>query len=67
MSRLLPLFGFLLLVALFGFGIWWNTGHDPHDIASPLIDQPDPPSRCPCLASRSVWSTRRRCSASRIC
>jgi len=25
MSRLLPFFGFLLLVVLFGFGIWWNT------------------------------------------
>lgn len=42
MSRLLPFFGFLLLVALFGFGIWWNTGHDQREVPSPLIDKPAP-------------------------
>ena len=34
MSRLLPLFAFLLLVGLFGFGIWWNTQHDQHEIVT---------------------------------
>ena len=42
MNRLLPLFGFLLLVALFGFGIWWNTGHDPREVPSPLIGKSAP-------------------------
>lgn len=42
MSRLLPLFGFLLLVALFGFGIWWNTRHDPREVPSPLIGKSAP-------------------------
>jgi len=42
MNRLLPLFGFLLLVALFGFGIWWNTRHDPREVPSPLIGKSAP-------------------------
>jgi cytochrome c biogenesis protein CcmG/thiol:disulfide interchange protein DsbE len=42
MSRLVPFFGFLLLVALFGFGIWWNTQHDQREVPSPLIDKPAP-------------------------
>jgi cytochrome c biogenesis protein CcmG/thiol:disulfide interchange protein DsbE len=42
MSRLLPLLGFLLLVGLFGFGIWWNTSHDQSAIPSPLINKPAP-------------------------
>jgi cytochrome c biogenesis protein CcmG/thiol:disulfide interchange protein DsbE len=42
MSRLVPFFGFLLLVALFGFGIWWNSSHDQTAIPSPLIDKPAP-------------------------
>jgi len=42
MSRLLPLFGFLLLVGLFGFGIWWNTQHDQNEVPSPLINKPAP-------------------------
>lgn len=42
MSRLLPLIGFLLLVGLFGFGIWWNTQHDQREVQSPLIDKPAP-------------------------
>lgn len=49
MSRLLPLFGFLLLVALFGFGIWWNTGHDQTNIPSPLINKPAPAFNLPQL------------------
>ena len=56
MSRLLPLFGFLVLVGLFGFGIWWNTRHDQHEIVSPLIDKPAPAFALPVLdeAGRTV-------------
>ncbi|MDE1895316.1 MAG: DsbE family thiol:disulfide interchange protein [Pseudomonadota bacterium] len=42
MSRLLPLFGFLGLVALFAFGIWWNTQHDQNAIPTPLLNKPAP-------------------------
>jgi cytochrome c biogenesis protein CcmG/thiol:disulfide interchange protein DsbE len=49
MSRLAPLFGFLLLVALFGFGIWWNTQHNPTEVASPLINRPAPEFALPVL------------------
>lgn len=49
MSRLAPLFGFLLLVALFGFGIWWNTQHDPREVRSPLINRPAPAFVLPTL------------------
>ncbi|MET0256864.1 MAG: DsbE family thiol:disulfide interchange protein [Luteibacter sp.] len=49
MSRLLPLFVFLGLVGLFGFGIWWNTRHDQHEIVSPLIDKPAPAFALPVL------------------
>ncbi|GAA0907851.1 DsbE family thiol:disulfide interchange protein [Luteibacter anthropi] len=56
MSRLLPLIGFLVLVALFGFGIWWNTQHDQREIVSPLIDKPAPAFVLPVLGEpgRSV-------------
>jgi cytochrome c biogenesis protein CcmG/thiol:disulfide interchange protein DsbE len=56
MSRLLPLFGFLLLAALFGFGIWWNSAHDPTAIPSPLLDKPAPDFNLPVFGepSRSV-------------
>jgi cytochrome c biogenesis protein CcmG/thiol:disulfide interchange protein DsbE len=49
MSRLVPLFGFLLLVALFGFGIWWNTQHNPTEVLSPLINRPAPEFALPVL------------------
>ncbi|TCV97539.1 cytochrome c biogenesis protein CcmG/thiol:disulfide interchange protein DsbE [Luteibacter rhizovicinus] len=49
MSRLLPLLAFLLLASLFGFGIWWNTQHDQHEIVSPLINQPAPDFQLPVL------------------
>lgn len=42
MSRLLPLFGFLLLAGLFGFGIWWNSHHDQSAIPTPLLNKPAP-------------------------
>jgi cytochrome c biogenesis protein CcmG, thiol:disulfide interchange protein DsbE len=56
MSRLLPLLGFLVLVGLFGFGIWWNTQHDQHEIVSPLINKPAPAFALPVLddAGRTV-------------
>jgi cytochrome c biogenesis protein CcmG/thiol:disulfide interchange protein DsbE len=49
MSRLLPFFAFLVLVALFGFGIWWNTLHDQREVPSPLIDKPAPAYSLPTL------------------
>jgi cytochrome c biogenesis protein CcmG/thiol:disulfide interchange protein DsbE len=42
MMRTLPLLGFILLTALFGFGIWWNSHHDPREVPSPLIGKPAP-------------------------
>ncbi|KLD79344.1 DsbE family thiol:disulfide interchange protein [Xanthomonas hyacinthi] len=49
MSRLLPLFGFLLLAALFGFGIYWSRAHDPRELPSPLIGKPAPAFSLPRL------------------
>ncbi|UPG92000.1 DsbE family thiol:disulfide interchange protein [Luteibacter aegosomaticola] len=49
MSRFLPLIGFVVLVSLFGFGIWWNTQHDQHEIVSPLINKPAPAFSLPVL------------------
>ena len=49
MNRLLPFFGFMLLVALFGFGIWWNTQHDQNAIPSPLINKTAPAFNLPKL------------------
>ena len=49
MSRLLPLLGFLLLAVLLGFGIWWNSAHDPTAVPSPLIDKPAPAFALPKL------------------
>lgn len=58
MSRLLPLFGFLLLVVLFAFGIWWNTGHDQTAIPSPLINKPAPAFNLPTLYAPSVMVSK---------
>jgi cytochrome c biogenesis protein CcmG, thiol:disulfide interchange protein DsbE len=49
MSRLLPFVGFLLLAALLGFGIWWNSSHDPTAVPSPLINKPAPAFALPKL------------------
>ena len=49
MNRLLPFIGFMLLVGLFGFGIWWNTEHDPNAIPTPLLDKPAPAFNLPKL------------------
>ena len=49
MSRLLPLLGFVLILALLGFGIWWNQHNDPRAVPSPLIDKPAPVFALPLL------------------
>jgi cytochrome c biogenesis protein CcmG, thiol:disulfide interchange protein DsbE len=49
MSRSLPLIAFLLLVGLFGFGIWWNTQHDQREVPSPLINKAAPAFNLPTL------------------
>ena len=48
--RLIPLFGFLLMIALLGFGIWWNTHNDPREIPSPLLGKAVPAFDLPLLA-----------------
>jgi cytochrome c biogenesis protein CcmG/thiol:disulfide interchange protein DsbE len=58
MSRLVPFFGFLLLVALFGFGIWWNTQHDQREVPSPLINKPAPAFVLPKLDDPSQTVSR---------
>ncbi len=47
--RLLPLAGFVLLVALLGFGIGWNQRHEMNEVPSPLINKPAPEFRLPLL------------------
>lgn len=47
--RLLPLIGFLVLLVLFGFGLWWNSSHDPNAVPSPLINKPAPAYALPYL------------------
>jgi len=59
MNRLLPLIGFTLLVALFGFGIWWNTRHDQSYVPSPLIGKPAPAYSLPFLDDPSSQLTRK--------
>ena len=49
MSRVLPLAGFVLILALLGFGIWWNQHNDPRAVPSPLIDKPAPVFALPLL------------------
>ena len=49
MSRVLPLAGFVLILALLGFGIWWNQHNDPRAVPSPLIDKPAPAFALPML------------------
>lgn len=48
-ARMLPLFGFVLILALLGFGIWWNQHNDPRAVPSPLIDKPAPAFALPKL------------------
>lgn len=49
MKRMIPFFGFMLLVALFGFGIWWNSSHDVAAIPTPLLNKPAPAFNLPQL------------------
>ncbi|MEO8460865.1 MAG: DsbE family thiol:disulfide interchange protein [Dokdonella sp.] len=49
MNRLLPFIGFVVLVALLGFGIWWNTSHDTRAVPSPLIGKAAPAFSLPSL------------------
>lgn len=48
-SRLLPFFGFVLVLALLGFGIQWSQHHDPREVPSPLIGKPAPQFSLPLL------------------
>jgi cytochrome c biogenesis protein CcmG/thiol:disulfide interchange protein DsbE len=48
-ARLLPLAGFVLVLALLGFGIQWSRTHDPREVPSPLIDKPAPQFSLPLL------------------
>ncbi|MDN5924182.1 MAG: DsbE family thiol:disulfide interchange protein [Xanthomonadales bacterium] len=54
MGRILPLLGFLVLIALFGFGIWWNTSHVSNFVPSPLIGKPAPAFDLPRLQQPEV-------------
>lgn len=49
MARLLPLFAFLLLAALLGFGLAWNMKHDQREVPSPLIGKAAPAFSLPVL------------------
>jgi cytochrome c biogenesis protein CcmG/thiol:disulfide interchange protein DsbE len=57
-SRLLPLAGFVLVLALLGFGIVWSQHHDPREVPSPLIGKAAPTFSLPQLgdASKQVGS-----------
>jgi len=48
--RLLPFAGFVLVLALLGFGIWWSQHHDLREVPSPLIGKPAPQFSLPLLA-----------------
>ena len=48
--RLLPFAGFVLVLALLGFGIWWSSSHDLREVPSPLIGKPAPQFSLPLLA-----------------
>ncbi len=48
-ARLLPFAGFVLVLALLGFGIWWSGHHDLREVPSPLIDKPAPKFALPLL------------------
>jgi cytochrome c biogenesis protein CcmG, thiol:disulfide interchange protein DsbE len=48
-TRLLPFAGFLLVLALLAFGIWWSSTHDMREVPSPLIGKPAPAFTLPLL------------------
>ncbi|MEO7430613.1 MAG: DsbE family thiol:disulfide interchange protein [Dokdonella sp.] len=49
MTRLLPFAGFVLVLALLGFGIWWSSHHDLREVPSPLIGKAAPTFALPLL------------------
>jgi cytochrome c biogenesis protein CcmG/thiol:disulfide interchange protein DsbE len=57
-ARLLPFAGFVLVLALLGFGIWWSSHHDLREVPSPLIGKPAPTFTLPLLddPSKSLGS-----------
>lgn len=48
-TRLLPFAGFLLVLALLGFGVWWSQYRNPQEVPSPLIGKPAPSFSLPIL------------------
>lgn len=58
MKRLLPLLAFAALMALFGFGVWWNSTHVSNYVPSPLIDKPAPEFVLPRLEQPEVTVSR---------
>jgi len=58
MSRLLPLFVFLALLALLAFGIYWNQHHEMNEVPSPLIGKPAPEFNLPQLDDPSQLVSR---------
>ena len=58
MTRLLPFAGFVLVLALLGFGIWWSSNHDLREVPSPLIGKAAPTFSLPLLddPSKAVGS-----------
>jgi cytochrome c biogenesis protein CcmG/thiol:disulfide interchange protein DsbE len=50
---MLPLAGFVLVLALLGFGIWWSSSHDLREVPSPLIGKPAPTFALPLLLDES--------------
>ncbi|MCK9365658.1 MAG: DsbE family thiol:disulfide interchange protein [Metallibacterium scheffleri] len=49
MKLYLPLLGFLAVIGLFGFGLWWNSAHNTTLVPSPLIGKPAPDWKLPLL------------------
>ncbi|MCC4601586.1 DsbE family thiol:disulfide interchange protein [Xanthomonas melonis] len=58
MNRMLPLLGFVLMAALFGFGIYWTSQHNPREVPSPLIGKPAPAFSLPQLDRPQQQITR---------
>ena len=48
-ARMLPLLGFVLLIALLGFGIGYMRNNSMNDVPSPLIDKAAPAFNLPVL------------------
>ena len=59
MSRLFPLLAFVIVLVLLGFGLRWNTKHDPHSVPSPLINKPAPAFALPELATHGETISKR--------